>query len=43
MSKDIRLKDVFKGVLYFVPAYLVCVTLLLLFPKLVPALPALLH
>jgi len=43
MSKDIRLKDVFKGVLYFVPAYLVCVTLLMLFPKLVTALPALLH
>jgi len=43
MSKDIPLKDVFKGVMYFLPAYIVCIVLLMLFPKLVTALPALLH
>jgi len=43
MSKDIPLKDVFKGVSFFIPAYVVCIGLLMLFPKLVTILPDLLH
>jgi len=35
MAKDIPLGDVFKGVAYFLPAYIVCVALLMLFPSIV--------
>lgn len=43
MAKDVRLEDVFKGVAYFLPAYIICVILLMLFPKIVTFLPALMR
>ncbi len=43
MAKDIPLRDVFKGVSFFLPAYIICIGLLMLFPKLITVLPALLH
>ena len=43
MAKDVPLEDVFKGVAYFLPAYLLCILILMLFPKLVLFLPALIH
>ena len=43
MAKDVPLEDVFKGVTYFLPAYLLCILILMLFPKLVLFLPALIH
>jgi len=42
MAKDVPIKDVFKGVTYFLPAYLLCVLILMLFPQLVLYLPHLL-
>ena len=41
MAKDIPLKEVFKGVLYFLPAYALCVLLLMLFPSIITYLPSL--
>jgi tripartite ATP-independent transporter DctM subunit len=41
MAKDIPLEEVFKGVAYFLPAYVVCVILLMLFPGLATFLPGL--
>ncbi|QTA78606.1 C4-dicarboxylate TRAP transporter large permease protein [Desulfonema limicola] len=41
MAKDVRLEDVFKGVAFFLPAYIICVILLMLFPGIVTFLPAL--
>jgi len=41
MAKDVPLEDVFRGVAYFLPAYLVCVLILMLFPGLITFLPAL--
>ncbi len=43
MAKDVPLEDVFRGVAYFMPAYLICVILLMAFPGLITYLPALLH
>lgn len=43
MAKNVPLQDVFRGVAYFLPAYLVCILLLMIFPKIVTFLPALLH
>ncbi|MBP7053322.1 MAG: TRAP transporter large permease [Phycisphaerae bacterium] len=43
MAKEVPLKDVFKGVSFFLPAYLVCIGLLMLLPGIITALPALLH
>jgi C4-dicarboxylate transporter, DctM subunit len=39
MAKDVRLEDVFKGVAWFLPAYILCVILLMVFPGLVTFLP----
>ncbi len=41
MAKDVSLNEVFKGVIYFLPAYAICVLLLMLFPKIVTFLPEL--
>jgi C4-dicarboxylate transporter DctM subunit len=41
MAKDVPLEDVFKGVAYFLPAYLLCIFILMMFPKLVLFLPGL--
>lgn len=35
MAKDIPLADVFKGVAYFLPSYVVCVALLMIFPSII--------
>lgn len=43
MAKGIPLEEVFKGVTYFLPAYIICVVILMLFPGLVTFLPGLLH
>ena len=43
MAKDVPLEDVFKGVAYFLPAYILCIFLLMIFPKLVLFLPGLLR
>ncbi len=43
MAKDIPLEEVFKGVAYFLPAYILCVILLMLFPGLATYLPGLIR
>jgi tripartite ATP-independent transporter DctM subunit len=43
MAKDVPLERVFRGVLYFLPAYIICVMLMMLFPKVVLFLPSLLN
>ena len=43
MAKDIPLERVFRGVAYFIPAYIICVLLLMYFPGLVTYLPSLLR
>jgi len=43
MATDVPIKDVFKGTLYFLPAYFVCVVILMVFPKLVTFLPSLMR
>jgi len=40
MAKDIPLKEVFKGVTYFIPAYFLCILLLMFFPRIITFLPA---
>ncbi|MCP4352563.1 MAG: TRAP transporter large permease [Desulfobacterales bacterium] len=42
MAKDVPLEDVFKGVFFFLPAYIVCILILMIFPQLVTYLPSLL-
>jgi len=41
MAGEIPLNDVFKGVSFFLPAYLICVLILMLFPEIVTLLPKL--
>jgi len=43
MAKDVPITDVFKGVTLFLPAYLLCVLVLMIFPKIVLFLPALIR
>ncbi|MCP4024539.1 MAG: TRAP transporter large permease [Desulfobacteraceae bacterium] len=43
MAKGVPLEKVFKGVAYFLPAYIICVILMILFPKVVLFLPSLLN
>ncbi len=42
-ADKIPLNMVFKGVTFFIPAYLVCISLIMLFPSLVTAIPNLLR
>lgn len=42
MAKDVPLERVFQGVAYFLPAYIICILLMMLFPKVVLFLPNLL-
>jgi tripartite ATP-independent transporter DctM subunit len=42
MAPDVPLEHVFKGVAYFLPAYLICIAILMAFPALVTFLPGLL-
>jgi TRAP-type C4-dicarboxylate transport system permease large subunit len=39
----VPLEDVFKGTAYFLPAYVLCILLLMLFPQIVTFLPRLIH
>lgn len=43
MAKDVPLERVFKGVAYFLPAYIICIIIMMLFPKVVLFLPNLLN
>lgn len=43
MAKDVPLEDVFKGVAFFLPAYIVCVLLLMVLPEIVTFLPSLIR
>ena len=43
MAKDVPLERVFRGVAYFLPAYIICIILMMLFPKVVLFLPSLLN
>lgn len=40
MAKDVPLEDVFKGVAFFLPAYIVCVLILMILPGIVTYLPS---
>jgi TRAP-type C4-dicarboxylate transport system permease large subunit len=43
MAKDVPLEKVFKGVSFFIPAYIFCVILLMIFPGLITFLPNLMR
>ena len=43
MAKDVPLEDVFKGVAFFLPAYIVCLLLLMVLPEIVTFLPSLIR
>ena len=43
MAKDVPLEEVFKGVVFFLPAYLLCIIILMLFPQIITFLPNLIH
>lgn len=43
MAKDIPLEEVFRGVTFFLPAYVLCVAILMLFPDIVMFLPGLMR
>ncbi|MCD4721522.1 MAG: TRAP transporter large permease [Desulfobacula sp.] len=43
MAKDVPLERVFRGVAYFLPAYILCIILMMLFPKVILFLPSLLN
>ena len=43
MAKDVPLEDVFKGVAFFLPAYIVCVLFLMILPEIVTFLPSLIR
>lgn len=43
MANDVPLDAVFKGVLFFLPAYVLCVLLLMIFPEIVTFLPNLMR
>jgi len=39
MAKDVPLSRVFRGVVYFLPAYIICVIILMIFPQVITFLP----
>ncbi len=43
MAGDVPLEDVFRGVAYFLPAYLLCILVLMLVPEIITFLPALMR
>ena len=43
MAKGVSLENVFKGVAYFLPAYLICILVLMLFPQIILFLPSLIR
>ena len=42
MARDVPLEKVFRGVAYFLPAYILCILIMMLFPRLILFLPNLL-
>jgi TRAP-type C4-dicarboxylate transport system permease large subunit len=42
MARDVPLERVFRGVAYFLPAYILCIILMTIFPQVVLFLPGLL-
>jgi TRAP-type C4-dicarboxylate transport system permease large subunit len=43
MAKGVSLGNVFRGVSYFLPAYIICVILLMIFPQIITFLPNLIR
>jgi len=43
MAKDVPMESVFRGVLYFLPAYIICIALLMIFPEIITFLPNLIR
>lgn len=43
MARDVPLEDVFKGVAFFLPAYVICVLILMIFPEIITFLPTLMR
>ncbi len=43
MARDIPMGSVFKGVAYFLPAYIICILILLLFPEIIIFFPKLIN
>ncbi len=43
MSAEVSLEDVFKGVTFFLPAYILCVIILMIFPEIIVFLPNLIR
>jgi TRAP-type C4-dicarboxylate transport system permease large subunit len=43
MAKDIGLTTVFRGVMYFLPAYILAIILLMIFPEIITFLPGLIR
>ena len=43
MAPHISLKDIFKGIAFFIPSYVVCIGILMLFPKIITVLPNLIR
>ena len=43
MARDVSLEAVFRGVAFFLPAYILCILLLMAFPWLITFLPAFMH
>jgi len=43
MAKEVPLQDVFKGVAYFLPAYIICIFILMIFPQIILFLPSLIR
>ncbi len=39
MAKNVPLKDVFRGVMYFLPAYIICIIVLMIFPAIITWFP----
>jgi tripartite ATP-independent transporter DctM subunit len=43
MAEDVTLQEVFRGVSYFLPAYVLCVVILMIFPEIITFLPNLMR
>jgi TRAP-type C4-dicarboxylate transport system permease large subunit len=43
LAEDVSLSSVFQGVFYFLPAYIICIIILMVFPEIVTFLPNLIN
>jgi tripartite ATP-independent transporter DctM subunit len=43
MAKDVSLATVFRGILYFIPAYIACILILKIVPQIITFLPSMIH